>query len=641
MTFDLNLIGSTIDQKYKVSSCLGSGGMGTVYAAEHLDLHRTVAIKFLHIHMLNDKNSKIRFEREAQTLSQLDNPHLVKIYSMGFYAEQIPYIVSEFIDGTSLSAEIASEGRLQISQAIKIGIQVCEALQHVHSLEMIHRDIKPHNIMLSGKDRDFAKVLDFGLAKVISDSDFNALTLSGELIGTPNYLSPEQCRGEKADKSSDIYQLGCVLYECIAGHPPFTADDPISLLHKHINEQPKLLSSQLDDAALTADVEAVILKAIQKDPSKRYKNMSEFKNALNCIATGSTLQFDRDLLIEETKNPAAKAQGNRKAIVASLFVALFLLVTIVVYQSNSKMHSVPIADPTVSMLEKAESILLTVKSNASKRGIIRDDDPSLVRAINLIIRAISSPRDKAKLLSTELESIYKFADLSTIPSQDKTLKDLGTTLIPVNNTAKILSANNDPQSAAELYLLKGLLLGQKSPYLAAQSYCLSALNFAKAGNTQLSNKALDLCDDFPDLDETIKHSISVKKSLAKMQIENSNGKNKELRKNMLKLETEVATVDKLRQSELLSELAKMYQDEGDFNSAKRLFQKSLKYSLNDDQFYKYALYGLAQMQDRLGESKEALESYKLLHGIALRHTDTSLIEEASNAITRLSSKQEE
>ncbi|HNB25241.1 MAG TPA: serine/threonine-protein kinase, partial [Candidatus Melainabacteria bacterium] len=272
--------GTVLKKRFEILQELGSGGMAVVYLANDQELNRKVAIKVLHLFMLSDEDSRVRFEREAQILSQLSNLHLPQLFSSGLLVDDVPYLVFEFIDGVSLADEIKKAGGLPWKRALKIATQIATAMQYVHENGVVHRDLKPRNLMLSKDGNDFVKVLDFGLAKALSLSIGSTITSTGALIGTPQYMSPEQCKGVACDEAADIYALGCIIYEMLTGYPPFNSTEFVSLIRKHEREQPELVSKKMNASDLPRNIDAVVLKALEKEPEKRYRSMSQFSEAL-------------------------------------------------------------------------------------------------------------------------------------------------------------------------------------------------------------------------------------------------------------------------------------------------------------------------------------------------------------------------
>ena len=289
-----NLLGEVLDNRYKLLDLIGEGKTGFVYKAEQLKFNRIVAVKILHSHLLNSEEATKRFHREAKATSQLKHRNLLEIIDFGVTDKQLPYMVTDYIDGASLE-EIASYEKqlLSTEQIVTIFLKLCEGLQVAHDKQIIHRDIRPSNIMLV-KTREGniePKIIDFGLVKFLDDQE-TQLTQAGQIKGSPQYISPEQCTGQKQDARSDLYSLACVLYLSLTGKPPFDSDDIADLLFKHVKEMPPAFSERSPDRQIPSNLEQAVFKALSKNPDERFKSLTEFKTTLASL----------HLQVEETPN---------------------------------------------------------------------------------------------------------------------------------------------------------------------------------------------------------------------------------------------------------------------------------------------------------------------------------------------------
>jgi serine/threonine-protein kinase len=280
-------LGAVIDGRYRLDERLAAGGMGVVYKGERIGIGKAVAIKFLHETFAVLPDLVRRFEREAVAMSKLSHPNIVSVIDHGV-AGGAPYLVMEFQFGRSLG-DILTGGPLPPRRAVSITRQILSGMRHAHDLGVVHRDLKPDNIMLlSGVEADFVKILDFGLAKVVrgDGEDSTQLTNAGFALGTPGYMSPEQAQGSKLDHRSDIYSVGVMLFEMVVGHKPFRAESPIVLLRMQMDDAPPRPRSAAPLSGMSTELEKVILKSLEKPPSKRYQNAGEFANALENTAEG-------------------------------------------------------------------------------------------------------------------------------------------------------------------------------------------------------------------------------------------------------------------------------------------------------------------------------------------------------------------
>jgi serine/threonine-protein kinase len=269
-----NFIGQLLDDKYRILEKIGEGGMGRVYKARHIHMDNIVAIKILHPHLASDDTSLERFRLEARATAYIRHPNAVTVSDFGVTKETgIAYLVMEFIEGVELRARIKEKQRLDYEEAFLIVQETCAALQAAHSKGIIHRDLKPDNIWLYRAEDgvEHVKVLDFGIAKLKANT--RNLTQAGMIVGTPFYMSPEQCTGEELDPRSDIYSLGVIIYEMLTGQVPFKASTPIGVAFKHAHELPKPLREFRPD--IPVPIENVIMRALSKERGERHSTATE------------------------------------------------------------------------------------------------------------------------------------------------------------------------------------------------------------------------------------------------------------------------------------------------------------------------------------------------------------------------------
>lgn len=286
------MLGAFVGERFLVNRKLGEGGMGVVYEAEQTAIDRKVALKVLHPH-LTDENLYARFRNEAAASSRLGHPNTITVYDFGKTETGSLYIAMEFIDGISLDDEIIERGALDWRRAGKIGLQICGSLQDAHDNGIVHRDLKPENVMLCkrGGEEDVVKVLDFGIAKIMEDDGQDqrkALTKTGMVFGTPQYMSPEQVRGEKVDARSDIYSTGIILYQMLAGVLPFKSETPMGVLTMHLLDTPPALAESNPTMSVPTGLEAVALSALAKDPGDRPQSMKEMARLIDEVLSDST-----------------------------------------------------------------------------------------------------------------------------------------------------------------------------------------------------------------------------------------------------------------------------------------------------------------------------------------------------------------
>ncbi|HEY6723016.1 MAG TPA: serine/threonine-protein kinase [Polyangiaceae bacterium] len=279
-----------LNGQFRILQKIGTGGMGSVYRAAQPAMNREVAIKILHPKLAGRKDLTSRFRREARAMSQLTHPNTVRVFMYGELDDDGSlYIVMEMLEGKNLNQRVRREGPMPAARAIPILVQVCGALQEAHEMGIVHRDLKPENIFLStqGGIADFPKVLDFGLAKVTErqmQPGSVILTQEGMVFGTPEFMSPEQAQGRTLDARSDIYSLAVILYEVLTGKLPFDAKTPMEYIQKHVTEAIIPLSQRRPELKLPVELDAVLEKALAKNPQHRYQSAVEFADALRPFA---------------------------------------------------------------------------------------------------------------------------------------------------------------------------------------------------------------------------------------------------------------------------------------------------------------------------------------------------------------------
>ncbi|MGW2224183.1 Stk1 family PASTA domain-containing Ser/Thr kinase [Streptomyces formicae] len=270
--------------RYELGQVLGRGGMAEVYLAHDTRLGRTVAVKTLRVDLARDPSFQARFRREAQSAASLNHPAIVAVYDTGEdYVDgvSIPYIVMEYVDGSTLRELLHSGRKLLPERAMEMTIGILQALEYSHRNGIVHRDIKPANVMLTRNGQ--VKVMDFGIARAMGDSGMT-MTQTAAVIGTAQYLSPEQAKGEQVDARSDLYSTGCLLYELLTVRPPFVGDSPVAVAYQHVREEPQAPS--VFDNEITPEMDAIVLKALTKDPDYRYQSADEMRADIEACLDG-------------------------------------------------------------------------------------------------------------------------------------------------------------------------------------------------------------------------------------------------------------------------------------------------------------------------------------------------------------------
>jgi len=285
------LVGKLLGERFQVQALMGEGGSGTIYRAEHVTLRRRVAIKVLHTELSRDDLAVERFRREATTVADIDNEHIVEIHDFGRTPDGRLYLAMELLEGETLDGVLAREKQLSVERTADILIQVGEALMEAHAIGYVHRDLRPRNIYLTQRrgKANFVKLLDFGLAKLVETDTQAPSTSLGMTFGDPRYMSPEQARGDRIDRRADIYQLGCVAYEMLTGAPPFTGSRVFDILSKQVTETPVPLPTRRPGVPLW--MEAGVAKMLAKDPDNRFATTSRMVEALKRgLETGEVME---------------------------------------------------------------------------------------------------------------------------------------------------------------------------------------------------------------------------------------------------------------------------------------------------------------------------------------------------------------
>jgi eukaryotic-like serine/threonine-protein kinase len=275
--------------RYRLGAVIGHGGMAEVHRGRDVRLGRDVAIKLLRPELARDPSFQGRFRREAQSAASLNHPAIVAVYDTGEDQGDgggvTPYIVMEFVEGRTLRDVLAAEGRLLPQRAMEITAQICAALEQAHRAGIVHRDIKPGNVMLTPAGE--VKVMDFGIARAVTGSAAT-MTQTASVIGTAHYLSPEQARGEHVDARSDLYSTGCLLYELVTGAPPFSGDTPVAVAYQHVREDP-IPPSGVEPEVPPA-IDAIVLKAMAKNPANRYQTAAQMRADLERALAGQPVE---------------------------------------------------------------------------------------------------------------------------------------------------------------------------------------------------------------------------------------------------------------------------------------------------------------------------------------------------------------
>ncbi|CAA9328154.1 MAG: Serine/threonine-protein kinase PknB [uncultured Frankineae bacterium] len=346
--------------RYQVGELIGTGGMADVRRGRDIRLGREVAVKVLRPDLARDPSFQARFRREAQAAASLNVPSIVSVYDTGEDPSGIPYIVMEHVEGRTLRHVLQEEGRLLPQRALELTAEICGALEVAHSAGIVHRDVKPANVMLTRTGE--VKVMDFGIARAAADT--SGMTQTAAVIGTAAYLSPEQARGAHVDARSDLYSTGCLLYELVTGAPPFTGDTPVAVAYQHVREDPVPPSAY--DPTLPAAVDAVVLTAMAKNPANRYQSAQEMREDLLRARAGEPVGAPAVLEVVDTP-PATgspvlvdpRRRRTARGLLAAAFGVLLVAVSVgtaVLVRSALATSAELVPAPAVVGLDQADAV---------------------------------------------------------------------------------------------------------------------------------------------------------------------------------------------------------------------------------------------------------------------------------------------
>jgi len=318
------LLGKIFGGKYEIESVLGKGGMSVVYKARDVFMERVVAIKLLHTHLVADNSAVMRFRQEAQAAGNLSHPNIITVYDFGLTQEDQAFLIMECFEGPTLAEILDKEVRISPERGLRIMKQICDGLDHAHKKGVVHRDLKPSNLCMHKTEEgyDLVKIVDFGIAKLLPQDgkQRQQLTQTGQIFGSPLFMSPEQCQGKPLDARSDLYSLGCLMYEALTGVPPFMGDTAFDTMTMHINEPPKQLKRAAPDVELSPEIEKPIMRLLEKLPEKRYPSAAAVKADLPPLP--EELQAGTQSFTPSWYNSIKHNQAARNTIIITVAVVL-------------------------------------------------------------------------------------------------------------------------------------------------------------------------------------------------------------------------------------------------------------------------------------------------------------------------------
>jgi serine/threonine protein kinase len=430
------LIGKTVYERYHLRALLGEGGWSTVYKADDITLGRVVAVKIMQAHLLAHADRVMRFKREATAISTFNHANIRAIYDCGVLASGQPFMIMEYLEGETLSDLLKAKQSLSVRRVVDISIQVCDALQSAHEKGIIHRDVKPSNIMLlSQSDRmDFVKVMDFGLAKFTDSTVATDLTATGETVGTAAYMSPEQCLGKDPDGRSDIYSLGCVMYEAITGQKAIDGQANQCLLN-HISQSPRPFSEVRSDLYIPQFLESIVFKALEKDPANRFQSFKEMADALS---TNQKVQGANLNQSTRARPLAASLQKNALLLVASVVTVASLVYSISAVITTNNHPSAPRLEKV-----KADTAVRATTGGTKLSSIGKTQpQPAVVPAVHPIASSIVrqapvQPDTVKETKPTSPQKITQAANLQTAKDDSSKAKHGSSATVPLKQPVHI------------------------------------------------------------------------------------------------------------------------------------------------------------------------------------------------------------
>jgi eukaryotic-like serine/threonine-protein kinase len=376
-----DLVGTVIAERYHVQKKLGEGGMGQVYLAEHVKMGRQSAVKVMHPAMVHDAHAIGRFNREASNASRIDHPNVAAIYDFGETPDGLVYLAMQYVDGRTLTGIVQEEGALPPHRAAEIARQAAEGLHAAHGMGIVHRDLKPDNIMVT-RDREgleCVKVVDFGIAKE-SGSATQKVTRTGIVVGTPEYMSPEQLSGEEVDGRSDQYSLALVAFNMLTGELPFPGESTQTAMIMRLTEAPRSLAQMKPDVAWPADVQAVMSKALEREPGRRYATTRDFGRALHAALSTMPATAARTSAPVRATVATGAAPRRRELAIAAGALGLIALVAAGVVVARGSGGSSGEYDDAVTAYREGRRAVAAERFAAASAGAPRDPMPHVYLA---------------------------------------------------------------------------------------------------------------------------------------------------------------------------------------------------------------------------------------------------------------------
>lgn len=521
-----------LGKRYEILEKIGSGGISTVYKAKDLVLKRVMALKFLNPDKLKDEHL-VRLHREAKAICQLQHPNIIDVYDFTILNGDTPVLIMEYVDGRELSQIVEESGPLDLETALTIFCQICKALAYAHNRNILHRDLKPGNVLIDNDlDNNMrVKIFDFGIAK-ISDLDDDSITRSGFVVGTPPYMSPEQAQNKPVDGRSDIYSLGCLMHMSLTGSPPFLGKNLVETINMQIKKAPPSLTQSKPDGKFPESIEFIVAKTLSKDPNERFKTMEELEAALENVLVSLS---EEGTFRQQNDNTGFSMTNLRKAL--EFFALLTLIVVLIgapIYLLNEgKKESAKNPEQVIDLQKVRMDNNLIVETTSGYswhviKGKVEDSQLealSIIKPVRLRLRSSSVTELQLSLLKTlpienldlrytkigdkGIEQISKMTTLKVLLVDDcKNLTEKGLSKLRALENMRLLSLRGtgvSDRTVKELLTMKKLsmLYVSKSPLITDKTidYVLKMPNLMslRIGQTKITKAGLEKLQSHPRL----------------------------------------------------------------------------------------------------------------------------------------------
>ncbi len=521
-----------LQDRYEFLTVIGSGGAGVIYKARQMPLGKMVAVKMVHSHVMSATAIK-RFHKEAKTISTLSHPNLISVFDFGVSEEKQPFMVMDFVEGTPLSSILDDEGRLPPDLVGEITKQICDGLTHAHVRGILHRDLKPSNVMIITLDTGatLVKILDFGLAKLLTGDgiDKDHLTKTGETVGTPAFMSPEQVMGRQTDHRSDLYSVGCLMYQCLTGEPPFVGDTRMETMLMQLNQKPLPINVPGAEQLVPPAMESIVLKLLEKKADDRFQSMIFLKDALDKLdsaasappevlpVTTKPAEEEKKKTPERLSSPENQTIGSGSAPAKTMPLYIVALVSLILggaavgaffhlqNRGGDSIDTKSTNSPARQKVEKATAQPSVVDPSYSDAEFV---DDQFQKRIDKNVNATTMNSDGLEISDFSLRSLGRMKRLSYLSLENSPVTDRGLKFIEHLPIKNLVLRNTKVTDAGMARLLKfqslvyldisGTPVTDAGLEILAKKGSLTTLI---ADDTSLDDQAVELLSEFSSLND--------------------------------------------------------------------------------------------------------------------------------------------